>query len=411
MNSTCHKQRGFITLAISSLLLALVTATSFYSVESLIMEQRIISNQYQTEQAKHAAEAGLDHAQAYLITQGPSGITDGYIITGSLPNSSSYSVQMNFVNGSNGEIEVLSTGTSSDSVVSKIFREKSILIGGIGAIGFDEPVKATGSVSMSGNADIINLLTNYTIHSGLGILISGNAETSLASGVGSNSSALGSDVVYNDAVLAAMSDDALFDSHFGVSFADILQPGVTTLTYSGAGDYSTALNGISGEVVEINAGSGKVTLGGSGTIGTAVSPVTLVINAAELNLKSSVTVNGNIIVSGELTSQGNFKGQVNGSIKTGGNAQLTGNAEVNGDVLSGGEINISGGGVINGVAFAADSAAISGSGTINGAVLVGGPVSMPGDSAIIYNQSNITSYSGGGGGTEYTRMIGSWQSF
>jgi Tfp pilus assembly protein PilX/cytoskeletal protein CcmA (bactofilin family) len=411
MISTCHKQRGLVTLFVTSVLLFLVTSASFYSADALIMEQRMASNSLQSEQALQAAEAGLDYAQAYLIAQGPSGISDGQTFTDTLANSCSYSVQISYLNGTNEQIQIVSTGTSADGTVNKTFSEKSILIGGAGAIGFEQPVKATGSVSVTGNVDIIvNLVTDKTIHSGAAVTLGGSSQTVIPSGVGSDSSGLGADIVQNDAVLAATSDADLFQSHFGTSFANALSPGAVTQTYSGGGSYGGTLNGITGEVIEINAAGSSVSLDGSGTIGSAASPVTLIINASDVSLSSNLVVYGDIIVSGNLSSAGNYRGSVNGDIKVGGDIQLTGNADFNGDVLSDGALQIAGNSQIVGVVYAADGAQISGNSTINGAILLGDALIMSGNSVILYDQNAVSGWTGGGG-TEYTRMLGSWKSF
>ena len=411
MISTCHKQRGLVTLFVTSALLFLVTSASFYSADALIMEQRMASNSLQSEQALQAAEAGLDYAQAYLITSGPSGISDGQTFTDTLANNCSYSVQISYLNGSNDQIQIASTGTSADGTVNKTFSQKSILIGGAGATGFDEPLKSTSSVTVAGNVDIINLVTDDTIHGGSTVIVGGSAQTLIASGVGSNQAmGLGADVTQNDAVLAATSDADLFSGHFGTSFSNAVPAGAVTQTYSGGGAYGGTLDGVTGEVIEINAGSSSVSIGGSGTIGSAASPVTIIINASSVSLDSKVVVYGDIIVNGNLSSAGSFQGEVNGDIKVDGNVQISGNADFRGDLLSSGSLQMSGNATINGVVYAGHNTQISGNGTINGALLVGGSVNMSGNALIIYDLANVSGHTGGGG-TDYTRMLGSWKNF
>ena len=409
MTCTYHKQSGFVTLMVSSVLLFIISAASFYSANTLITEQRMVTNHLETEQAMHAAEAGLDHAQAYLIANGPGGVTDGQTLSDTLPNSSGYSVQMDYVNGGTDQILITSIGTSANGDVSKTFSEKAIIVGGGGALGFDEPVKATGSVSMVGNGSVYNLITDYTIHSGGSASLVGNAQTVISSGTSSDSSTIGTDIIPNDATLAAVSDSVLFEDHFGTTFANALPSGAVTMTFNGSGQYGGQLNGLSGQVVEINGGTGTVTISKNNetvTIGTAASPVNLVITAGKVKMSGTTIIYGNVITNGEIDMTGN--GTIYGSTKSDGDTKFAGNATIHGDALSFGELDMSGNGEVNGAAFSAGDTKFAGNGHVNGAILSGGNVSFVGNGNVVYTQGNVSSY-GGGGGTDYARLIGSWR--
>lgn len=408
INTHLNKQRGVVTLMVASILLFLVTVTSFYAASALIMEQRTVSNNLVAEQALQAAEAGLGHAQAYLISVGPSGVVDATTLTGELSNGSRFTVQLDFVNGSNDLIDVVSTGFAPSDQTSKTHRERAILIGGAGALGFDEPVKATGAVTMIGADIITNLVTDYTVHSGGAFAITGSAHTVLSSGVSSDKKATGADVIENDAVLAAVSDADLFQSHFGTSFSDAIAPGGSTVVYNGSGDYSAQLSGVTGEVIEINPGAGGASLSGSYTIGSAADPVTLVVNGGDLSINGSIVLYGNIVSTNNVSIAGSDV--VHGSIKAGGDITVRGNVEVNGNVLAGNDLSMAGNGEINGVMYAANEANMDGYSQVNGSALVGGDFELVGYSMVTYTEGNISTYSSSGG-TEYARLLGSWRNF
>lgn len=408
INTRHNQQRGFVTLMVASILLFIVSVTSFYAASALIMEQRVVANNLVAEKAVQAAEAGLGHAQAYLISVGPEAVADATTLAENLSNGSRFSVQLSFVNGSNELIDIVSTGFAPNDQTSKTHSERAILIGGAGALGFDEPVKATGLVDMVGNGSIVNLVTDYTVHAGGAASIKGNANTVISSGVSSDKSILGPDIVANDAILASVSDADLFQDHFGTSFADAVPAGGVTLPMSGAGNYSSSLSGVEGEVVQIDAGSGTVIINGNITVGSAANPVHITVEGGKLKLEGNVTIYGDIVTTGQLDMSGN--GIVHGSIKSSGDMKLTGNGEVHGDALSDGSLDMAGNGIVNGVAYAAGATKIAGNAKIFGALLVGDSIDFVGNGLVAYTEGNISTYSSGGG-TEYARLLGSWRNF
>jgi len=63
------KQRGAATLAITLIVLLLITMITLFTARSLVTEQRVSANQYRAEQAESAASAGLDLGTALLNIQ------------------------------------------------------------------------------------------------------------------------------------------------------------------------------------------------------------------------------------------------------------------------------------------------------------------------------------------------------
>ena len=62
---TYSQQRGIATLAISLLVLFLITMVTLYTASTSITEQRISANQYRADQALSAANAAMDYGVAY----------------------------------------------------------------------------------------------------------------------------------------------------------------------------------------------------------------------------------------------------------------------------------------------------------------------------------------------------------
>jgi len=70
MKSRIRKQRGFTTLVVSLLILAVVTLITIYAANTTITEQRISATQYRSDQALVAADAGLEWGMAYFGSGG-----------------------------------------------------------------------------------------------------------------------------------------------------------------------------------------------------------------------------------------------------------------------------------------------------------------------------------------------------
>lgn len=364
-----HQQAGFITLTVCSLLLFLITTVSFYVAHALIVEQQVANNALTHEQARQAAQAGLDHGQAYVIAQGNS-TAAGTVLTDTLANGGSYSVTLSFPNGTNDIVEFSSVGTAGG--VSKTFTERAMLIGTPGLGQFNVAIKSTGAIDMSGTSTIYNLYNAQTIASGGTTAIDGSATTVLSSGVSSDKNLLANDVTQNSPTLSATSDSDLFQDHFGMAMTDF--QGIADMSFSSTGNtaYDAQLNGLSGVTVWIDAGGGEAQISSTTTIGTAAAPVTIVVY------------------------NGNFK--------------MTGDTIINGTIISAGEIQMAGNSRINGLLYANNDSTITGASIIEGGVIVGGDLFIRISGRIQYEQSNIQTY-GSTGGTDYARLIGSWKSF
>ncbi|MDF1655202.1 MAG: hypothetical protein P1U34_08835 [Coxiellaceae bacterium] len=371
MINTYHKQRGVATLVVTSILLFLVTIACFYSARAILTEQQVVNNAVYHEQAYQMAQAGLDYAQGHMIWQGTA-VADGTVLAGAVAGGGTYSVTINHIGGSNDIVQFTSTGTSADGQANKVLMEKAMLIGNPGLGAFNIAIKSSGVVDINGTSTIINLSNDETITSGGITDIGGNSTTVLSSGVSSDKNTLASDVNPNDAVLAATSDADLFDNHFGMALTDFQPIADSSFSSTGNTNYNTQLNGKVGETIWIDAGGGTADINSSTVIGSPAQPVTLVVSNGDLTVEGSATIYGSVITSGEYS--------------------MAGNSEVYGIVYAGGDSSISGASIIE------------------GGLIIGGDLDIRISGRIKYVQANIQSY-GASGGTEYSRLTGSWKDF
>ncbi|MDF1758942.1 MAG: hypothetical protein P1U40_00225 [Coxiellaceae bacterium] len=371
MTSTYHKQRGVATLVVTSIILFLVTIASFYTARAVLTEQQVVNNAVHHEQAYQMAQAGLDYAQGHMIWQGTA-VADATVLTGSVSGGGTYSVTISHVGGNNEIVQFTSVGTSADGQVNKTLSEKSMLIGNPGLSAFNTAIKSTGIVDINGTSTIINLSNDETITSGGTTAIGGNSTTVLSSGVSSDKNTLAGDVNPNDPILAATTDADLFDNHFGMAITDFQPIADSSFSSSGNTNYNTQLNGKLGETIWIDAGGGTVDINSSTVVGSSAQPVTIVVNNGDLTVEGSAEIYGTVITSGEYS--------------------MAGNSEV------------------YGIVYASGDSSITGSSIIEGGLIIGGDLDIRISGRIKYVQANIQSY-GSGGGTEYSRLTGSWKDF
>ena len=60
-----HYEKGMSTLVIVVLLLFVATFVTMYTTNSMVREQQVSANQYRSDKALSAANAGLDYGLAY----------------------------------------------------------------------------------------------------------------------------------------------------------------------------------------------------------------------------------------------------------------------------------------------------------------------------------------------------------
>lgn len=329
---------GGATFMITIILLVVCTLVVIFAANFGIMLNKISGNQERNSQAYEAAEAGMEFAINYLqmnlatITGSPAGgfinYTTGALTNVALANGSSFSVTYTNPTASNYNIiQITSTGVSNDASSTRVIRQQ-VGRGSMLTNPMDVSLVVKGSVTMSGNAEVINTTNNQNIQSSSTVSFSGNGQTTVSTGVGSNSSSTGPDVVQNSGTLAAMSQNQFMSSYFGTSDSTTIQNQMANVyTNSASTNYSSTLNGMTGATIWINQDGGTTaSLTGNTTVGSAANPVLLIVNGS-FSMSGNVTVYGFIFVigtSGIVTLSGNNR--IFGGLATTDNLTMSGNS-------------------------------------------------------------------------------------
>ena len=336
------RQRGAATLITSLVLLVTMTIVTIFVARSIVMEQRIYSNEYRSKQAFEAAEAGLDYGLKFVLDYGVDRDKDDVLDTvmsavTTLPNGSDYMVTLSEINppGDMTRIRVTSTGRSDDDTS---IRKVSQVIGLLPAFPSvpGNPMTTKGSVVINGAGEVINPEGNATIWTGSNsVTFSGaSGKTSIPdpSNPGqlidsSNSTVTGLDIVMNDTNLSSMTDDQFFKNFLGVD-KNTYQNGYATLAVDGANvnnawnDASPGTDLARREIIWVDGDSdfsGNTTVGCTATVagntptteanciaaGGQVKPVIMVIDG---NLQGSGTVKvfGLVYITGDFQGSGNL---------------------------------------------------------------------------------------------------------
>lgn len=335
INSYLKKQNGAATLLITTIVMVCITLLVLFAANYGTFQQKMSANSNRNQQAYEAAEAGLEYGINYLkqnsatILASPvSGFIQAYsnISTNNVALANGAHYTITYTNPTANVytiIKVSSTGTSDDNTASRTMSQL-VAFGSILAKSPTNPLTVKGNISLGGSSNITNTENNNTIKSGGTVTISGSSETHTASG-GSNSSNLNSDVQQNVSSIANQSTTDYFASYFGVSAATVKSN--ANYTYSNLGDYSSVLNGKTGSLIWIDQSSGTANIGSSTTIGTALSPVILVING-NLKISSSTQIYGLVFVVGTATVDIVGSTTLTGGLVTTSDLSITGSSAI-----------------------------------------------------------------------------------
>lgn len=312
-----HNQYGAVTLILTTILFMTVSLLVVFVGNYGLMQEKITANQYRSSQAFEAADAGLEYAIPYLKTNSSTVLANpvnGYISytlgTVTLANNSTFTVvYSNPTQNNYNLIKITSTGASDDGTSTRTVTQQ-VQFGSLLKTPPTIPMTVQGDISLKNNALITNQENNSTINSGAAINISNNAATVLASGISSTSSHLDSDVQQNNAALSGLSQADFFATYLSTSLSTFQN--VATLSFTNSSDttYSSDINGVTGASISINQTSGIATIDGLTTVGTAASPVVIVVNG-NLEINNSAVIYGLVIV-------------INGTLKITNNAPFTG---------------------------------------------------------------------------------------
>ena len=360
------RQAGAATLAMSVVLLLLITMVSIYTSRTVIMEKRISANDFRARQAFEAAESGLQIAIAYIAESGgadkdgdgnidPMFDTDadgiGNVNTMTFGDNSSVTVT---VAGAFPQYQIQAVGVSDDRTATQTVRSIGSTTDALPNVP-DNPLITRSAITVDGSATVHNPEGNTTIWSGSDVDLGSNnstatnianptdpgyptcMDTSMTCSTTRSSSknAIGLDVVEYDTSLANLTPEQMFQNTFGLSMANYRESRVT-LNVVAANANNLASNGAApgvdmaiGEVIWVEGNASvidnttvgcEVKVGGGGICPTA-------------SLDPSI-----VIINGDLTTIGSpsFSGilYVIGSVSLTGSTAVTGAMVVNGIILS-----------------------------------------------------------------------------
>jgi len=368
-----HGEKGMVTMVIILLLLFVATMVTLYTANSTVREQQVSANQYRSDQALSAANAGLDYALAYYAKySGPDGrdlanndlTGDGIMddLNLNLPAlGGGVTVQITIVDASggsdpcNGPHTITATGFSDDLSATRTISievDSFGLIPGGGLPGF--PLIAKGIAASGGNFSIINRFSHATIWTGADTTALGSAETYVRDPLNPPSSraeliditgspdpnlvlhasysqgGLNSDVVENDDNLTNISDDEFFQNF-------MIETKTTVRQFAIGKSQRFDEDEISWNDLEVSDGiRGLVWIDGNfresgslSTIGSEEFPITLIINGDFTTTGAGapgITLIGMLYIIGDWDSGGNFN--VQGSVIVEGDVDNSGNPTI-----------------------------------------------------------------------------------
>jgi len=333
------KHSGVAILLLTTTLLLISTLLTLFTTQYSSIQQKISAGLYQNQQAFEAATAGLETAIPYfqsnysaITTTQSGGFLTPYVNSSTqnvaLANGSTYTFVYSNPTANNYQlITITSTGKSADATSTRTVTQQ------IQAYTSGTPpptisLTTKGNVSMSNSSSLNNTSTNSNLKAGGSIDFDNSSHTTISSGVGSNSSGIGSDVQQNNASIAAMSTNSFFQSIFGVDQSTVQSKANFTYTNSSNTSYNS-LAGVTNSIIWINQTSGTAALSGTLTIGSATQPVILIVNG-NLKISNSVTIYGLVFImnSTQDTILRNTA-TVNGAMASTNNITFTNNTALN----------------------------------------------------------------------------------
>ena len=384
MKPYIHSQKGAATLVSAVILLVLMTLVSFFANRNILFERKTAANQYRSTKALEAAEAGIEwalanmnssrkittacatsgvaadrsfrdkyldpdnnglYAEAFATTT-PTCTFNGATWSCSCPNNGvvpavaacaaaagcpTFRTSFAKVAGDDTLLQVTSVGCTNaqlpcvagaaatadgTATVTQLMKIASGLATLPAAA-----LTAKGWVSFGGNVTATNTdpgTNGITINSGAAITFGGSSSVTTLPGTPGTAS-----LVDNDASLAALSDDQMFQTFFGVSKTQFRDAPTTTIVNCAGVCVSPVQNAIDAGARTIWV-EGDMTLNSNATFGSPTVPIILVVNG-------NIEVRGNIVFYGVLYSQNSTWDNSGG-----------GNAVVYGAAISEGNFNSTG---------------------------------------------------------------------
>ena len=359
-------QRGVATLVISMIILVTITFITLYTAKTVLMEQKISTNEYRSRMAFEAAEAGAEMAVSYinngrdqdgdtllpgnlpgsdddefLFDSNSDGANDTNILT--LPGGGR--VVVSLVNADVGDIiatDITSQGWSDDGAATRTINQTVALVDPLPNTP-ENPLTTQGTVVIGGSATVHNPEGNSTIWSGGDVDLGANNSTATEiadPGSANYPDCLGDsvnpcdliqasdryvaslDIIEYDSSLANLSPSDFFRNFFGTSPEVYRETRVTMDIDIAAGDNINDIHLANKEVIWVE---GNVTISGL-TVGCAQAMTGNNICPAA-DMEPSI-----LIINGDLTLQGGP--QFYGIVYVAGNVTIVGNSTMVGAVVT-----------------------------------------------------------------------------
>lgn len=370
--STKNKQQGMAVLTISIILLILITLISLYLARSVLMEQKIVNNDFRARQAFENAEAGLATAmqavakKTYWDDEGNIlGVFDanGDDINDAMDTSyDSGSVTVTVTALIINDVDAYrfnAIGESDDGTASKSITANMQALDPL-PFAPDNPLSTRGNLDINGSATVTNTEGHSTIWSGGDVDIGSNNATSTyianpadagypscmdtpgscATVQTSNKETIGLDILEHDSDLARLTPAEMFQNFFGTSpehyretRPDIIVSPATPAEAKecAANTYTSCVEGATSKVIWYDVPAGDTLQINGGTVGCETS-VTGGNVCPEADEAPSI-----LIIDGDVE----FKGGAHfyGIVFIMGSATASGNATFHGAVVSGGSLN------------------------------------------------------------------------
>lgn len=377
---TGHFQRGVATLLVSLVVLTTITFISLYTARTVLMEQKISTNEYRSRLAFEAAEAGIERAISFItdgrdpdddnllschaIHQGDCGAgrdTDEFLFdsdSDGVPDTNTFnlldsnnrvisSVTVSLVNADAGDIvatEIIATGRSDDGAASRTVNEIVAMVHPLPNTP-ENPLTTQGTVVIGGSATVHNPEGNSTIWSGGDVDLGSNNSTStkIANPASANyPDCLGDsvnscdlvqasdryiaslDIIEYDSSLSNLSEAEFFENFFGRTPEVYRKTIVKTEIDIAAGDDINQIHLATGDIIWVE---GDVTISGL-TIGCTVA----VTGSNECEDVGGTMDPSTLIINGDLTLSGGP--QFYGLVYVAGNVNISGNATMHGAVVT-----------------------------------------------------------------------------
>ncbi|MEN8168658.1 MAG: PilX N-terminal domain-containing pilus assembly protein [Pseudomonadota bacterium] len=361
MNSAkFHSQRGVASLLISLVVLVTITFVTLYTSRTVLMEQKISTNDYRGRMAFEAAETGIEAAIAAtaegwtrtadndgddipdLVTSSvfdadKDGTVANNVDTFVLTNGSSVTVTLTDASTNDlVQTNITAVGSSDDNAAQRTIFQTLVIVPPIPNVP-DTPLLTRGGVVIGGSATVTNPEGNSTIWSGGDVNVGSNAATStqiadptdanypdcLGGSVicgtipSSSSSVVGLDVIENDNSLDNLNSAAFFENFFGTTPKIYKESRTDIITTD-----LEAQDGVLGKIIWVD--NANVTMNGNNTFGSVDEPVIIIVDG-NYSAGGNNTIIGLLFVMGSITGTGSVDAigsVVVGGVNSGGGGSL-----------------------------------------------------------------------------------------